>query len=269
MKTPLPVRRLLAAILVMAATLPGPASAETAAAATAQEAIAASDRIRNPDHPFSQTVTLTEYVDARPRDAVVVRVYSKADPGSGQFRTLVRFLEPARDRDKLMLRRGTEVWFYDPTPRTSIRLSPQQRLLGQASNGDVMTTNFALDYAATLAGRETITDADRQPRDCLKLDLTATGEAATYARVEYWLDAATRQPVKGLYYAGSGRLLKIAYFRGYRAVLGAERPTETLIIDGVDTSRVTRMVFSDHAAEDIPDAWFQRDFLPRVQAGFR
>ena len=258
------VRSLVAAVLLAAATTTI-ALAQDAGTQDAHALIAASDAIRNPDHPFSLTVTLTEYVNARPRESMVVRVLSKQEAGSGQFRSLVRFLEPARDRDKLMLRQGTEVWFYDPGPRTSVRISPQQRLLGQASNGDVVTTNFALDYAAEVIGPETITDADRTPRDTVRLALTATNPAATYARVDYWLDTATHQPVKGTYYSESGRLMKIAYYRGYRPVLGAERPTETLIIDGVDTSRVTRMVFSDQRAEDIPDAWFQRDFLPRFQ----
>ncbi len=96
--------------------------------------------------------------------------------------------------------------------------------------------------------------------------MKATSPAATYDAVEYWIDAEAMGPVKGKFYAESGRLLKIAFYRGYRDVLGTDRPTETLIIDGVDTSRVTRMVFSGHRAEEIPEAWLQRDYLPRLGA---
>ncbi|MDN5759397.1 MAG: hypothetical protein L0H59_12860, partial [Tomitella sp.] len=39
---------------------------------------------------------------------------------------------------------------FDPASQASIRLSPQQRLLGQAANGDVVAANFALDYTAQL-----------------------------------------------------------------------------------------------------------------------
>lgn len=256
------IRHLVAVVLLLC----GPA---TAAEPGAAQLVAAADRIRNPDHPFSATVTLTEYVDAKPRDAVVLRVYSKQEAGSGQFRSLVAFQQPVRDRGKLMLRRGTEVWFYDPAAKTSLRMSPQQRLLGQASNGDVVTTNLALDYAAVLDGEEEVQDADRRPRRCLRLRLTATNPAATYHAVDYWVEATDFRPVKGKFYADSGRLLKLAWYRGYRDALGVERPSETVIVDGVEPSRVTRMVFSDYRAETIPEAWFQRDYLPRFGAEVR
>ncbi|MGL1409580.1 outer membrane lipoprotein-sorting protein, partial [Vibrio parahaemolyticus] len=97
--------------------------------------------------------------------------------------------------------------------KSSIRLSPQQRLMGQASNGDVVTVNFARDYKASLAGEETIADADRQNHECWRLDMTASSEGTTYARIEYWVAKATARPIKGKFYSDSGRLLKTAYYR--------------------------------------------------------
>jgi hypothetical protein len=38
-----------------------------------------------------------------------------------------------------------------------------------------------------------------------------------------------------------------------------------VIIDAVDTSLVTTFKFGDFHAQSIPDAWFQRDYLPRLQ----
>lgn len=256
--------RLLAAAVLLAAGTPAFAQ-QPAAERSASDIVAAADRIRNPDHPFSSTVTLTEHISGRPRDSVGVRIWSKQERNSGQFRTLVEFVTPERDAGKLMLRQGTEVWFYDPAATSSVRISPQQRLLGQASNGDVMTTNFALDYTAAVVGEETIKDADRQDRRCLRLSLTATAPGVAYAAVEYWVEAATSRPVKGKFYSDSGRLLKIAYYTGYRLELGVERPTEVLIVDGVDQSRVTRLQLADFRRRDIPEAWFQRSFLPRFR----
>ena len=40
------------------------------------------------------------------------------------------------------------MWIYMPTASRPIRISPLQRLMGQASNGDVARTNFATDYDA-------------------------------------------------------------------------------------------------------------------------
>ena len=169
------------------------------------------------------------------------------------------------DRDKLMLKEGNVLWFYDPASKASVRLSPQQRLLGQASNGDVVTVNLARDYGAQLSGEDHINDGDRQPHECVKLDLTAIRDDVTYARIELWVDKTDDHPIKGKFYSDSGRLLKTAFYRRWEEQLGRLRPTETIILDGVDTNLVTRMQFSNYAWREIPESWFQRDFLPRFQ----
>ncbi len=226
--------------------------------------VAAADRVRNPDQPFRLTSTLTEYVGGRPRDSVVLVIYAREDRITRQFSNLVRFAEPPRDMGKLVLFNATQLWFYDPAAKSSIRISPQQRLIGQASDGDVLTVNLARDYTATLVGPETVKDADRADRDCWHLDLKAATPDAIYARIDYWIERGSARSVKARFYADSGRMLKSAYYRAYQAVLGGERPTETIIIDAVDTNLVTRIVGTDYRPEQIPDAWFQRDFLPRV-----
>lgn len=255
--------RVRAAALVFALLLPLLARAASAAP-TAQEILAASDAVRNPEKPFSLTTTLVEYRDGRERDTMTIVAYAKADPNSGQFLTLLRMVAPARDANKLMLKNGNDLWFHDPASKSSIRLSPQQRLLGQVANGDVVMVNLARDYAAELAGEEEIQDGDRRPRRAWKLALAAVSLDVTYHRIELWIDFANR-PVKARYYAQSGTLLKTAYFRRYQRALGAERPTETVIIDGLDPNWITVMRYSNHAWRDVPDAWLQRDYLPRFR----
>ncbi|MBI1208962.1 MAG: outer membrane lipoprotein-sorting protein [Azospirillum sp.] len=252
-----------AAAVVIGAVSAGPAAAQ--AAPSAQEIVARSDAVRNPERPFRLIDTLTEYRSGKPQNQLTLLVYSKRETTGGQYRTLVRWLQPPRDQDKLLLKTGNLMWFYDPASKASVRLSPQQRLLGQAANGDVVTVNLALDYRASLAGEETITDADRKSRPCWRLDLAANSDAVTYFRVEYWVDRESFVPVKGKFYSDSGRLLKIAYYRRLEDQLGRSRPTETLIIDGIDTELVTKMNFSDYQYRDIPDSWFSRDYLPRFK----
>ena len=241
------------------------ASAATAQAASAQSILAASDAVRNPDKPFGLTVALVEYRNGRQTDTSTLAVYSKADTASGQFRSLIRFVAPPRDASKLMLKSGNDLWFYDPSSRASMRLSPQQRLLGQAANGDVVTVNLAKDYRAQLAAEEDIQDGDRQTRRCYKLALAAASDSVTYHHIEMWIDTATNRPLKARFYSESGRLLKTAYYRRYQMQLGAERPTETVIIDGLDPQWVTVMRYADYAWRDVPEAWLQRDYLPRFR----
>ncbi|TAM52185.1 MAG: outer membrane lipoprotein-sorting protein [Paraburkholderia sp.] len=232
---------------------------------TAQEILAASDAIRNPAHPFSLTTTLTEYRSGKQSDKNTLIVYSKADSDSGQFGSLIRFVAPARDANKLMLKTGNDLWFYDPASNASIRISPQQRLLGQAANGDVVTFNLAKDYRATLVGEEDVTGGDQQKRHCYKLALAKIRADVTYDHIEAWIDVSSNRPVKARFYSESNRLLKTAYYRRYQMQLGAERPTETVIIDGLDPNWVTLLDFSDWKERDVPNAWLQRDYLPRFK----
>lgn len=242
------------------------ADAPSPPALSAQELVAAADRIRNPQQPFRLNDTLVEYREGKPRDRVVLIVFAREEKDTHQYSNLVRYADPPRDAGKMVLLHGSNMWFYDPASKASVRISPQQRLLGQASDGDVVTANLARDYTAKLVGAESLQDADRKERLCWHLDLAAADPDAIYSRIEYWLEKDTNRPVKGKYYSDSGRLLKIAYFHNYQEQLGTVRPTETIIIDAVNANLVTTMTTSDYRYQEIPDAWFQRDFLPRLKA---
>jgi outer membrane lipoprotein-sorting protein len=226
-----------------------------------QQILAASDAIRNRSPSYELTTTLIEYRSGRQTDSNVLRVYAKADPSSGQYRNLIRIVAPARDDGKLMLKNGNDLWFYDPSSQASVRISPRQRLLGQAANGDVVTVNFAKDYRATLKGEEDIQDGDRKLRHCYRLKLVAVSRDVTYDGIEMWIATDSKGPVKSKFYAESGQLLKTAYYRNYQFA----RPTETVIIDGLDRQWVTIMRYSDYAPREVPDSWLQRDYLPRFK----
>jgi len=254
----------LHAIKLITAGLCFTASLATAGS-DAQRILAASDAVRNPGRPFSVNVTLTEFQAGKRVDTSTLKTYSRVLEQGGQFASIVRFVSPPRDADKLMLKNGNDLWFFDPATRSSVRLSPQQRLLGQASNGDVATVNLARDYKAALVATGEIQDGERQARNAHQLELVAAGEDATYARIDFWVDADNSRPLKGRFFAESGRLLKTVYYRRFLPQLGSDRPTEIVIIDGLDSRSVTLMRLSDYTAMNLPSTWFQREYLPQFQ----
>ena len=250
--------------VILAAVSNSPTTPALAQTPTAQEIVGGADRVRNPGKPFRLTETLVEYVNGKPRDRVVLTVFARENQGTRQFNNLVRYADPPRDVGKSVLLNGSNMWFYDPASKASVRISPQQRLLGQASDGDVVTVNYARDYTPQLLGEEMLQDADRTQRSVWHLDMKAATPEAIYSRVEFWIERDSYRPIKGKYYSDSGRLLKIAYFRKYQDQLGGICPTETIIIDAVDANLVTIMTATDYRFQEIPDAWFQRDYLPRL-----
>jgi outer membrane lipoprotein-sorting protein len=256
---------LLGAVAACGACGRAAAARDASAALDAQAILAASDEVRNPSKPFAVLTALIEYRAGKQTDASTLQVLSKADPKSGQYRSLIRFVSPARDANKLMLKSGNDLWFYDPSSQATIRISPQQRLLGQAANGDVVTVNLARDYRAQRVAEEEVVDGERVKRRTHKLALTAAVPDVTYHRVEMWVEEGTARPVRARFYAESGRLLKTAYYRKFAPQLGRERPTEMVIIDGLDPQWVTVMRYSEFAYRDVPEGWLQRDYLPRFK----
>jgi hypothetical protein len=95
--------------------------------------------------------------------------------------------------------------------------------------------------------------------------MSASTPDATYHHIEMWVETANTHPVKARFYTESGKLLKTAYYRKYQPQLGGDRPTETVIIDGLDTNWVTVMRYSDWVKRDVPEVWLQRDYLPRFK----
>jgi len=259
------LRRIVAALLIGAALGLPALSASPARAETASDIVAAADKVRNPDQPFRSTDTLTEYVSGKPKNQNVLTVYAKLDPVTRQFRNLILYVQPPRDAGKMVLLDKRAFWFYDPASKASVRISPQQRLTGQASVADVLTVNLSMDFTAALVGDETIQDSEHKDRHCAHIDMHAANALATYNRIEYWVERGTSNPIKAKFYSDSGRLLKILYYRGFRESLGRVRPLEAIIIDAVSSALVTTVDFGDQHFQDVPETWFQRDYLPHLQ----
>jgi hypothetical protein len=234
-------------------------------AETAKDIVANADRIRYPDKSFRIVATVTDYHSGQAADRDVFIVYSKTDPATGQFRNVVRYAEPPRDAGKMLLMRGPDLWFYDPAARQSIRISPQQKLTGEASAADVLSENLVIDYEPRLVGTEAIEDAARATRKCFHLELKAANDAAAYLRVEYWVEQNSYQPIKVKFYADSGSLLKTLYYRGFEARADGTIPTQAVIIDAVDPTLVTTVDFGEPSSRDIPESWFARDYLPHLK----
>lgn len=230
---------------------------------SAAEIVSAADKVRNPLQAFRVALALVEYQDGKVRDTTNLVVHSKLELQSGQYKNIVRYVAPARDVGKLTLWSAGSMWFYDPASRASIRISAQQRLLGQASTGDVLTANLAHDYTARFIAEESTLDADKVSKTALHLELSASTQDATYSRLETWIEKGSYRTIKSKFYSDSGRLLKLVYYRRYETQLGGERPMEVIIIDAVNSRQVTKISYSDFRAKDVKDEWFQRDYLPR------
>jgi len=99
--------------------------AASALAQSAQEIVAAADKVRNAEQSSRSTLVLTEYVSGQERSHSTFVLFSKED-SAGNFRNLLQYVEPPRDAGKRVLLDGRSYWFFDPASQSSVRISAQR-----------------------------------------------------------------------------------------------------------------------------------------------
>jgi hypothetical protein len=176
--------------------------------------------------------------------------------------TLAKFTSPANMNDRMVLMVDRNMWFIRSGLKKPVSLSPRQKLLGDAANGDIASTNYVEDYAATLLGEETV-----RGEPCYVLDLKATNKSVTYDRIKYWVSKERLVGVKAEFYTLSGKLFKTAEFKYDNHVKAdnEEAPfvSELIIRDAIQKDRVTTMTYSNIRVEPIPDSTFNLNVLVR------
>jgi len=160
----------------------------------------------------------------------------------------------------LMLDRN--MWFLKPDLKKPVPISPRQKLSGNASNGDIASTNYAGDYKAKSVTSETFNNTD-----CHLLDLISTTKKATYDRIRYWISKKRNVGVKAEFYTVSGKLLKTALFE-YNNTLSMENETrpfisKMVITDALIPENVTTLIYKDVELKNIPDSTFNLNLLRR------
>ena len=72
------------------------------------------------------------------------------------FNSLAEFLEPSNVRGQKMLMLDRNMWFTKPGLSKPVPISPRQKLLGGAANGDIAATNYAGDYKVARSATDTV-----------------------------------------------------------------------------------------------------------------
>ncbi|HVT45178.1 MAG TPA: outer membrane lipoprotein-sorting protein [Thermoanaerobaculia bacterium] len=176
--------------------------------------------------------------------------------GSGSDRSLVEFTFPQGEKGKRLLMLRDAMWIYMPAASRPIRISPLQRLMGQASNGDVARTSFAVDYEVRSAA-----DEEWEGKKTTVLDLEAKDSGVAYHRVRLWVDRSTSEPLRADFYVASGKLIKRAFYREMGQMAGRRVPIVVEIEDLLRPGDGTTMRYSNLVARDNPEKMFSKDSL--------
>jgi outer membrane lipoprotein-sorting protein len=219
--------------------------AATLATPDAEALLKHSDVYRNGWPSYVTRVKITNYESGNPDEEKLYEVSQK-----GTEKTYVEFLSP-REKGQHLLMLGDDMWVYLPDTSRPIRITPLERLSGDASNGDVARTNYAVDYTAVYLRTE-----KAGAEECYVLDLTAKRKGSTYQRILYWLRVQDARPVKAEFYLTSGKHIKSATFDEYTQIGGRTLLHKLTLYDEIRHNSHSVLEYSGTGPRDLPDKLF-------------
>ena len=192
------------------------------------------------------------------RDDDTTRTYQMKILKIGDDKTRIWFNAPASAKGQEMLRQGDNLWVYMPSVKKAVRLASRSEFQGgDFNNADVLRANLQGDFAVKFKD-------GAPPAGQVVLDLTAKVEDASYDRILLWLDEKTSLPVKGEYYAASGKLLRTSTFSDVKDFHGLKRPARISMRNELATKRFSELAFVDYNTKvDAPATKFVLDDLGR------
>jgi hypothetical protein len=150
-------------------------------------------------------------------------------------------------------------WMLMPGTHRPIRITPMQKLLGEASTGDVTTLTWSEDYTGKLVNENY--KGEYCAVACKQLELTSARKGTSYQRIELWLDK-NDVPLYARLFLKSGRLAKEARYR-LGTLVGKKRITAMTLFDSINTSKRTEIEYLSMKSADIPDKFYNPTFLLR------
>lgn len=227
----------------------------SADALTAEKILQNMDAVRNPQSDYRVTARLISKKPGKTNKTAAYEILMK-----GQEKTIIKTLEPEIDRGTSLLMLRYDLWVFLQNISKPLRISLQQRLFGEAANGDIARANFSGDYDPILTEEVII-----KGQPFYVLDLTAKNVKVTYHKVRIWVMKETFYPLKGEFYAISGKLLKICYFTNYQKILDQIRPTRLVLDNPLVKGQRTVIDYTDMHLDDFQDKIFTKNYMKKLK----
>jgi len=176
--------------------------------------------------------------------------------------SLAEFLSPPKVKGRKLLMIDRNMWFVKPGLRKPVPISPRQKLMGGASNGDIASTNYAGDYKPA-----SVSDDVVNGEYCYLLDLRAVDKKVTYDRIKYWVSKKRLIGVRAEFFTVSGKMFKSAAFEYKNSITVKGKPqlfiSKMVITDAIVKENITTMTYNKVKIKKIPDSTFNLNLLVR------
>lgn len=229
-------------------------------AQNAKEIVAKSDQqFRGNSNRSEMTMTIIRPDWSR---EISMRSWSLGDDYS-----LILILSPARDKGSAFLKRGNEVWNWQPSIQRTIKLPPSmmsQSWMGSDFTNDDLVRDVSIvdDYNHTLAGEETI-----DGRDCHKIEMVPKPDVpVVWGKVIQWIDKENYWTLKAEQYDEDGYLVNTMYTSDITNLGGRELPAKMEMVPADSPDQKTVITYQSIAFNiDIETEFFSIQNMKRLR----
>lgn len=168
---------------------------------------------------------------------------------------LAKCTAPARSKDEVYLFLDKNLWVHRPGLKKPMSLSVKQKLIGQAANGDIATTNYFRDYIPKIVGEENLSGTKTW-----KLNLKAKSNDVTYDQINYWVSQDKMLGIQAEYLTLQNEVFKKASFE-YKNQISKDGKmipfiSKLTIVDAKDSKLKSELIYSQPKTETIDEASF-------------
>ncbi len=209
------------------------------------------DGYRQLDSDFYLDIKISDYESNNLKEDATFAGYF-----SGNDKSLL-ICSNGKNKGMKVLMKGDNMWVNLSGSKRGLRITPMQRLMGQASNGDVAKVSFSLDYTGVLLAPQ---------GEMLVMELKARSKGATYQKVILYADAKTYKPQKAEFFLTSGKHFKTAYYQEFKVIDGQNTVSKMKIEDKMNPKLYTVMENSNYKKKPIPEKYFNVMYLANIEA---
>jgi outer membrane lipoprotein-sorting protein len=210
-----------------------------------EEILKKADEIRNPGESYLMKIEVVNGAQSENRSLFEVAI-------QGNHKTLIKTLEPARDRGRNMLMLDENMWAFIPNLNRAVRVALNQKLTGQAANGDISRMRWSGDYTPTL---------ESETPTAWILFLSANKKGLTYDKIRVWVEKKNFFPLKAEFLTLAGKPLKTAVYQDNLMLAGKLRPGTMKIQDALRSDDISFIHVKEMKIKTFPDSLMNQNSL--------
>jgi hypothetical protein len=212
---------------------------------TAEEILRNIDGHRLVSDSFEMTIKVDTFINGQKEGSTVME--GRVDHGK---LTSLTFVEPSNMKGRKILISDNDMKLIIPNVKNPVRITASQRLVGGISYGDVAAVSYGDAYTPKLIGEEQVAgmNSDGTKTDavqCFVLELLTNESISNYHKIILWVEKQNYLPVKGDFYALSGKKMTTVYYTSPREWRGKDIITKMFLFDQINTSKHFSMEYSD------------------------